>query len=130
MSPFNKILAGIGVVFVAFTALVGALTWWYSVPRGGTQVEPVVTQAPKLDRKEQVQAAVNRGERQLIATIKANMHDPDSFDLVSDNAIDAGDHIAMVMVYRGRNGFNALRKSAVGARIELNGEITWMGPIE
>lgn len=58
------------------------------------------------------------------------MHDPDSFELVSDRSIDAGDHVTMVMVYRGRNGFNALRKETVGATFDLQGNLTSVSKIE
>lgn len=91
---------------------------------------PIAAPSPQQIRKQQIQAAINQGEVNLIAHIKTNMGDPDSFELVSDRAIDGGDHITMVMVYRGRNGFNALRLEKVGAAFDLQGNIISIQEIE
>lgn len=126
---FKKILIGIGGLLLALMVLMGAVSWW-AVSGDAAPPQPAFAQSPEQARAQQIQAAVDRGEAQLIANLKAQMHDPASFELVSDRAIDAGDHITMVMVYRGRNGFNALRREAVGATFDLQGGITSVRKVE
>ncbi len=92
--------------------------------------QPAVELSPQQVRKQQIQALVDRGEAQLIAHVKANMHDPDSFELVDSRAVDGGDHVTMVMTYRGRNGFNALRLERVAASFDLQGKVISLQKIE
>lgn len=126
---FKKILIGIGTLFVALMVFVNVLSWW-AVSTDTSPPPPAAAPSPEQLRKQQIQAAADRGEAQLLAHIKAGMHDPDSFELVDDRYIDAGDHITMVMTYRGRNGFNALRMERVGATFDLRGDVTSIQKIE
>lgn len=122
----------------AFWAVVGLLVLlsiivWLGVTftdQKPGHTDPVAAPSPAQLRKEVVQRAINQGEANLIAWVKANMHDPDSFELVDDRAIDAGDHVTMVMTYRGKNGFNATRLERVGATFDLQGNITSVQKIE
>lgn len=114
-------------VLVCLLAIAGAashLVSWTSPPPQPTALSPAQL------RSQQVRQAVNRGEAALITHIRAKLHDPASFELVDTRAIDAGDHITMVMTYRGRNGFNAVRTERVAATLDLQGNITSVQEIE
>lgn len=119
-------------VVVGVLVLVWAIVWILVAftDDGKSTSEPLAAPSPAQLRKDAVQRAINQGEVNLMAYIKANMHDPDSFDLVDDRAIDAGDHITMVMTYRGRNGFNALRTERVAATFDMQGNITSVQKID
>lgn len=110
--------------------VLASLAAWLATAFVDETPTPPQVQSPAQLRKDVVQRAINQGEVNMIAAIKAAMHDPDSFDLVDDRALDAGDHITMVMTYRGKNGFNATRTETVGATLDLNGTITSMGKVE
>ena len=128
----KRILAWAGMLVVGFIVLLAVairLVGWLA-PDAPAKPEAAIALDPAQVRKQQVRAVIDRGEAQLIAHLKANMHDPGSFELVDDRAIDAGDHITMVMSYRGRNGFNALRLERVGATFDLQGNLTAVTPIE
>lgn len=122
--------AGILVIgfFVLMAVVIQAVLYFDDTPHKDASAQAAPD--PAALRQREVQRAINQGEMQLIAKIKANMHDPGSFELVDDRAIDAGDHITMVMSYRGRNGFNALRTERVGATFDLQGNITSVQKIE
>lgn len=125
----KKILAWAGAAIAGLIVLMAVamgLIGWLAPAKP----EPAVALDPAHVRRQQVQAAIDQGEAQLIAHLKANMHDPDSFELVGDKAIDAGDHLTMVMTYRGRNGFNALRLERVGATFDLQGNLLTVMGIE
>lgn len=128
----SKILSWAGRLLVGFIVLmmlvIGLIDWLG--PDAPAKNEPPAALDPAQVRKQQIQAAVNQGEANLVAHIKAHMGDPGSFELVSDRAIDAGDHVTMVMAYRGRNGFNALRLERVSATFDLQGNILTVDRIE
>jgi len=107
--------------------LIVGVSWWASVNAPKTVAVPMT---PAQIREQQIQAALNRGEPQLVAYIKSSMGDPDSFELVDGRYVDGGDHITLVMTYRGRNGFNALRRESVGATFDLQGNLTSVNKIE
>lgn len=128
----SKILSWAGRLLVGFIVLmmlvIGLIDWLG--PDAPAKNEQPAALDPAQVRKQQIQAAVNQGEANLVAHIKAHMGDPGSFELVSDRAIDAGDHVTMVMAYRGRNGFNALRLERVSATFDLQGNILTVDRIE
>lgn len=126
---YRRAVVGFWVALGALVVLSAGSAWWMAA-NDTTPAQPDFVQSPEQIRRQQIQAATDIGEAQLVAHIKANMGDPDSFELVSDRAIDAGDHITMVMVYRGRNGFNALRKETVGATFDLKGNLTTVNAID
>lgn len=91
---------------------------------------PAAPLTPEQIRERQIQAAVVRGRDALVARLEYSMHDPDSFKRVDDRYTVADDHITMVMTYRGRNAFNAVRTARVAATFDLQGNITSVQPIE
>lgn len=117
-SPF-----GVVVIVVAISVVLAMI---YS----NEPAPPAPPLTPEQIRQQQVQAAADRGEIELMVRIKASMHDPDSFELVGDRYVDAGDHITMVMTYRGKNGFGGVRTERVAATLDLQGNITSMQAVE
>jgi len=125
----NRIFISVGVGLIALLGIaMNAISLFADPPITSTYVD--LPPSPQEVRRQQVQAAVNQGEALLLAHIKSNIHDPGSFELVDDHYVDGGDHITMVMTYRGRNGFNALRMERVGATFDLQGNIISVQEIE
>jgi hypothetical protein len=55
--------------------------------------------------------------------IRANMNDPKSYEWVSTNYHDMGDHLIVNQEYRGRNAFGGVVTEGVKARVSLNGQV-------
>ena len=59
----------------------------------------------------------------LVDYVKERLHNPDSFEHVETGFINKTDYIQMKMIYRAENGFGAIRKSAIVAKIDFYGNI-------
>lgn len=122
----------------AFWAVVGLVVLFavglqialYFIGDDAAKPEPLPTLSREQIREQQIRAVLNRGEPQLVAHIKSSMGDPDSFEMVDGRYVDGGDHITLVMTYRGRNGFNALRLEKVGAAFDLQGNLISVQKVE
>lgn len=124
----SRTLVWLAWILVAIMMLGATLSWW-AASNAPPPKPPEPPSAAQL-REERIQSVVDRGGVQLVAHIKAHMGDPDSFELVDNRYVDGGDHITLVVTYRGRNGFNALRLEKVGAAFDLRGNIISIQEIE
>lgn len=126
----SRAFVSVGIGLIALLGIVVNVMVLLSPGPENVQPQVLAPPSPQELRRQQVQAAANQGEANLIAHIKAHMGDPGSFELVDDRYVDGGDHITMVMTYRGRNGFNALRLERIGAAFDLQGNIISVQEIE
>lgn len=55
--------------------------------------------------------------------IKQTMHNPDSYEHVETTYGDRGDHLVVRTVFRGTNGFGAVVKDSLSAKVSLDGQI-------
>lgn len=61
--------------------------------------------------------------RNLEKLVKEGMHDPGSYEHVSTQYTDMGRYLVVKMNFRGKNGFGALIKNTVTAKVSLDGEV-------
>lgn len=61
--------------------------------------------------------------RTLERLIKANMHNPDSYEHVETVYGDRGDHLMVKTTYRGTNGFGAIVTNSITAKVDLDGNV-------
>jgi hypothetical protein len=54
--------------------------------------------------------------------IKAGMNDPDSYQHVSTQYWDQGDHLIINTTFRGKNGFGGVVTTTVKAKSSIDGE--------
>lgn len=60
----------------------------------------------------------NGSNKELVSTVKAGMHDPDSFEHVETRYTDRGDSFGILMTFRGTNGFGGTVTQQVTANID------------
>jgi hypothetical protein len=76
-----------------------------------------------------IQARIKKGfgfygeHKELTKMIKAEMTDPNSFELVACNWFDMDDHIVVIQEYRGRNQLGGMAVESVKAKCGLDGEV-------
>lgn len=61
--------------------------------------------------------------RNLEKLIKEGMHDPGSYEHISTQYTDMGRYLVVKTIFRGKNGFGALIKNTITARVSLSGEV-------
>lgn len=61
--------------------------------------------------------------RNLEKIIKTSMNDPKSYEHDDTAYWDRGDHLIVQTTFRGKNGYGAIVKSTVKAKVSLSGEI-------
>ena len=61
--------------------------------------------------------------RSLEKYIKENMNDPDSYQHDETTRVDMKDYLVVTTVFRGKNGFGALVKNSVSAKVDMDGNI-------
>lgn len=59
----------------------------------------------------------------LVEFTKKNLNDPNSFEHVETGYIIREDYVEVQMIYRARNGFNALIKSKITAAVDSSGNL-------
>ena len=77
-------------------------------------------------RKETIQSQFSSWDgshMQLARAIKKSMHDPDSYDHDETVYWDMGDHLIVQTTYRGKNGFGAVVRNRLKAKVSLDGQV-------
>jgi len=59
----------------------------------------------------------------LERTVKSACHNSDSFEHIETTHVDEGDLIRVIMHYKAENGFGAIRKNIVVAKVDLYGNV-------
>jgi hypothetical protein len=81
---------------------------------------------PEEQREKQISRQFNAWDGshiELRKYVKARLHDPSSFEHVISRSWDQKDHLVVSMEYRAANGFGALRRSVIKAKVTLDGTI-------
>lgn len=86
------------------------------------QEEKAVAKAriEKIEQQFSVWSGAHRGLEDLL---KKSMHDPSSYEHVETRYGDNGDHIVVLMTYRGKNAFGGLVKNSASAKVTVDGYI-------
>ncbi len=77
-------------------------------------------------RKEKIESQFSGWDgshNNLKKLLKENMNDPSSFDHVETTYRDDGDHLTVIMRYRGANSFGALVLGSIIAKVDLEGNV-------
>ena len=77
----------------------------------------------RRDKIEKTFSSYDGSHRRLEKLIISSMHNPDSYDHVETRYGDKGDHLIVVMKYRGTNGVGAVVTNTVSARVALEGRV-------
>ena len=59
----------------------------------------------------------------VVRLVKSIMNDPDSFKHDSTRFVDEGDHLTVVMAFRGKNAFGALVRNEIRAEVDFRGNV-------
>ncbi len=88
--------------------------------------QALALQATAAKRREQLRPIFSGWDgsvRSLVTSVKASMHNPDSFEHVKTTYVDAGDHLEVAMTFRGTNAFGGIVTNRIVADIDLAGRI-------
>ncbi len=88
-----------------------------------------IAAAAEENRKDKIKEQFSTRDgshRKLVKKLKANLHDPKSFDYIGTRYVDQGENIVIIMDYRARNAFGALRKRTITAIADIDGNILEM----
>jgi hypothetical protein len=84
----------------------------------------IANEAKKREKAIKLQFSSWSGaHRKLEKMIKENMNDKNSYEHVSTNYFDMGDHLIVNSTYRGKNSYGAVVKGFVKAKISIEGDI-------
>lgn len=85
------------------------------------------TSSEKIDpRKELISkyfSSWDGSHIELTKVIKKGMNAPDSYEHIKTEFIDKTDYLIVITSFRGKNGFGALMKSTMKAKVDLNGNV-------
>lgn len=74
-------------------------------------------------RIERAFSAWDGSHRQLVSFVKRTMNDPKSFEHVETRFSDKGDHVYLVMQFRGKNAFGGTVSQTIAAKAAIDGAI-------
>ena len=111
----------------------GGGSWLYNEkvekPRAAKAAEERAEEARRNSPEELRKVRIKKGfgfygeHKELTRMIKAEMNDPNSFELAACDYFDQGDHIVVIMDYRGRNMMGGTARESVKAKCGLDGEV-------
>lgn len=91
--------------------------------------KPAVAEAPKSEaeiRKEKISKAFSAWDgsnKNLVASVKEVMNDPESFEHVETRYREQGDSLFLIMTFRGKNAFGGVITNTVTCFSDLNGNL-------
>ncbi len=85
--------------------------------------KPQTAEELRRERVEREFSAWDGSHRGLVRYVKNAMHDDDSFEHVETRYSDNGDHIVVLMHYRGANVFGGIVKNWVKAEVDFDGNV-------
>jgi hypothetical protein len=137
-NPNITAVQAISIVFLLFLA-VGAWVQFVDKPRdaklAAERADAAAAEAyknspegKKAARKAQIQQGFGfYGEhKELTKLIKADMDDPNSFELAACNWFDMDDHVVVIEDFRGRNAYGVMQHYSVKAKCGMKGEVIEM----
>lgn len=80
----------------------------------------------KVVTKENIESLLSDWDGSLPSLVeytKQNLHNSDSFEHIETGYIDKGEYILIKMIYSAENGFGAIRKASISAKVDYNGKI-------
>ncbi|WP_146680379.1 zinc ribbon domain-containing protein [Oceanococcus atlanticus] len=92
-------------------------------PKNAGFKEKVAFYKGKIERQKTIHAMFSQWDGSyppLVKHVKSNMKDPSSYDHIETRFSDRGDHVYVVMRFRGKNSFGALIPNTVSAKINLD----------
>lgn len=121
ISVGHALLIGIVLIILAFIALPTESSTQDLIEAEQTEEQKA---AETRQRKIELQfSAWSGSHKKLERLIKKMMNDPSSYDHDETRYWDRGDHLIVVMSYRGKNAYGATVKNYVEAKVSLEGEI-------
>lgn len=134
-NPSITAVQAISIVFLIFLA-VGAWVQFVDKPRDAKKAAELAAAASeeayknspegkKAARKAEIQKGFGfYGEhKELTKLIKADMEDPNSFELAACNWFDMDDHVVVIEEFRGRNAYGVVQNYSVKAKCSINGDV-------
>lgn len=115
---YRRAVAGFWAALAALVVLTIGLSWW-----AGSNAPPPTPPSPAEIRHDQVQVLVNRAEAHLVEHIKAQMHDPGSFEIADENVTDRGSYVILNMHFRGKNPLGATVLSQGVIAVSMDGKV-------
>lgn len=87
-------------------------------PEQKKMMEEIAAEKARQEKIQSLFSAWDGSLTTLKTLVKNNLHNPKSFEHVETRYADKGDHLIVVMQYRGENAFGAIRLASVTAKVD------------
>lgn len=112
-----------GVVALVLGSLSAGVVFW-ATSGDDPPPRPPMTATEKRQARIAAQFSVwNGAHRNLEAAVRASMNDPNSYEHIETRYQDRGDHLFLVMKFRGANVFGGKVINMVSAEADLDGRV-------